>query len=104
MATLVHVRADGERCSYVLKAPVMSVGRADGADIQLDEPLVSRMHANIERLGAGWVLRDLDSRNYTRVNGQRIHEHQLRHGDEILFARARCLFLEADESKEPSNP
>ena len=36
---------------------------------------------------------DLDSTNFTRVNGQRIRrEHELEDGDELQFARARCVF------------
>jgi pSer/pThr/pTyr-binding forkhead associated (FHA) protein len=61
--------------------------------IRVDEPLVSRRHARLERRGDGWVVIDLDSTNFTRVNGQRIRrEHPLDDGDELQFARARCIF------------
>ena len=59
----------------------------------MDEPLVSRSHARLERRGGGYVLFDLGSTNYTRVNGEVVHERDLRHGDEVRFGRARCLFV-----------
>ncbi len=69
------------------------MGRDEGADIRVNEPLVSRNHARLERRDGGWVLLDLGSTNLTRVNGEVVHERALRHGDEIRFGRARCLFV-----------
>ena len=37
---------------------------------------------------------DLGSTNLTRVNGEVVRERELRHGDELRFARARCRYLE----------
>jgi pSer/pThr/pTyr-binding forkhead associated (FHA) protein len=71
---------------------VLLVGRDATADIHIDEPLVSRAHARIERRGSRYFLIDLSSTNYTRVNGSVVSEHELKHGDEVLFGRARCLF------------
>ena len=71
---------------------MLLVGRDATADIHIDEPLVSRAHARIERRGARYFLIDLSSTNYTRVNGAVVSEHELKHGDEVLFGRARCLF------------
>jgi pSer/pThr/pTyr-binding forkhead associated (FHA) protein len=69
------------------------VGRDDDADIRVNEPLVSKAHARIEPRGATYVVYDLGSTNLTRVNGEVVYERELRHGDELRFARARCLFL-----------
>jgi pSer/pThr/pTyr-binding forkhead associated (FHA) protein len=70
----------------------MLVGREQDADIRVDEPLVSRAHARIERRGNGYVVLDLGSTNLTRVNGTVVSECVLRDGDEVQFARARCRF------------
>ena len=96
-------KADGSRIEFPLREAVHLVGREGGADIQVDEPLVSRNHARLERRGATWVILDLGSTNYTRVNGNRIGEAELHHGDEVKFGRARCLFLTA-EGPEPGRP
>jgi pSer/pThr/pTyr-binding forkhead associated (FHA) protein len=92
-ARLVWQRTDGSEVEFPLSAAVMVVGREEDADIRVDEPLVSRAHARIERRGdAYWVL-DLGSTNLTRVNGEVVAERTLRHGDEVRFARARCRFV-----------
>jgi sigma-B regulation protein RsbU (phosphoserine phosphatase) len=46
------------------------VGRAAEADLCLDDPSVSRRHAELEPGPTGWTIRDLGSRNGTRVNGR----------------------------------
>ena len=69
------------------------MGRDEDADIRVDEPLVSRRHARIERRGDGWVVVDLGSTNLTRVNGQRVRrERELEDGDELQFGRAKARF------------
>ena len=78
----------------------MIVGRDEEADIRVDEPLVSRAHARIERRGDDFFVVDLGSTNLTRVNGEVVGEHQLRHGDEVRFARALCLFI-SEEAPDP---
>lgn len=90
---LVWEKADGSRVEFPLTADIHLVGREDPADIRVGEPLVSRNHARLERRGEAWVLLDLGSTNLTRVNGNRIGEAELHHGDEVRFGRARCLFL-----------
>jgi serine phosphatase RsbU (regulator of sigma subunit) len=57
---------------------------------------VSREHAEIVAKGDGYVIRDRGSSTGTVVNGQRIIEHSLSHGDEIVIGRGTVLmFLEA---------
>jgi predicted component of type VI protein secretion system len=90
---LVWERADGSQLQFPLLTSPMTVGRDETADIRVDEPLVSRAHARIERRGEAYVLLDLGSTNLTRVNGEVVLERELRHGDEIRFARAKCRFL-----------
>jgi len=70
----------------------MLIGREEGADIRLEEPLVSRGHARIEARGDGYVVLDLGSTNLTKVNGAVVTECILRDGDEVRFGRAICRF------------
>jgi pSer/pThr/pTyr-binding forkhead associated (FHA) protein len=72
----------------------MVVGRDEEADIRGDEALVSRTHARIEPREGAYAVLDLGSTNFTRVNGEVVSERELRHGDEVRFARARCQYLE----------
>ena len=92
-AQLVWRRGEGDEVEFPLDEDALEVGRDEGVAIRIDEPLVSRRHARLERRDGVWTVRDLDSTNFTRVNGQRIRrEQELSDGDELLFARARCLF------------
>ena len=92
VARLVWAKGNGHQPEFPLDRDVLLVGRDATADIHIDEPLVSRAHARIERRGARYFVIDLGSTNFTRVNGTVVSEHELKHGDEVLFGRARCLF------------
>jgi len=50
----------------------ITLGRDKGNDIVLDERLVSRRHAVIQKIGQEYFLEDLGSTNGTQVNGQRV--------------------------------
>jgi len=98
LARLVWEKSDGGRIEFALDGDAHEVGRDEDVAIRVDEPLVSRRHARIQKRGDSWVLVDLGSTNFTRVNGQRVRrEHELEHGDELRFGRARFVFL-ADAS------
>jgi pSer/pThr/pTyr-binding forkhead associated (FHA) protein len=51
---------------------VIEVGRANDAQLRIDESVVSRHHARISTFGAEVRIVDLGSHNGTRVNGVRI--------------------------------
>jgi hypothetical protein len=71
------------------RGPVL-LGRARECDCVLSEPSVSRRHAELRREGGRWLLRDLGSRNGTRVNGVRVlEETEVAPGDRISFGAAR---------------
>ena len=90
---LVWTRTDGTKAEFALDKPILTVGRDPFADVPLDEPLVSRQHARLEQRSDNWFVIDLGSTNLTRVNGEVVAEHELRHADEIRFGRAQCVFL-----------
>ena len=70
---------------------VTTVGRGRGVDIRLDDPSVSRLHAELVRRGPYVYVVDLGlSRNGTRVNGRPIARRVLDEGDVLSFGAARC--------------
>ncbi|KAB2351695.1 FHA domain-containing protein [Actinomadura rudentiformis] len=74
-----------------LRPDVTTVGRGRGVDIRLDDPSVSRLHAEIVRRGPYVYVVDMGlSRNGTRVNGRPIARRVLEDGDVVSFGTARC--------------
>jgi DNA-binding response OmpR family regulator len=72
---------------------VVRVGRADENDVILNDPRVSRRHAELVRKELHYELRDLDSRNGTFVNGSRVVEPvQVATGDQLSFGGVHLLF------------
>ncbi|EFO79548.1 FHA modulated ABC efflux pump with fused ATPase and integral membrane subunits [Oscillochloris trichoides DG-6] len=72
--------------------PQITIGRA-GCDIVLENPQVSRFHAQIDRTAAGAILRDAGSTNGTFVNGQRLSAaHTLRAGDVIQIGSFKLIY------------
>jgi pSer/pThr/pTyr-binding forkhead associated (FHA) protein len=57
----------------------MTIGRAGGkADIQIDDPEVSRLHCSVEVRGNAILLHDLRSTNGTFVGHSRVVSARLR--------------------------
>lgn len=81
----------GER--FVLTTSMTHLGRHPDSEISLDDISVSRRHAEIERQGHEYVLRDSGSLNGTYVNQQRVDSVVLQQGDEVLVGRFRLIFL-----------
>jgi pSer/pThr/pTyr-binding forkhead associated (FHA) protein len=72
---------------------VRSLGRAPACDYVIRDPTVSSRHAELVRLDDdGWLIRDLGSRNGTRVNGWLVKEQRLRDGDTLTFGGSVFLF------------
>jgi hypothetical protein len=66
-----------------LAGEVTTLGRALDNDVVIADSRVSRYHAQIRRVRAGYVVRDLGSTNGTSVAGRRTNEQRLADGDEI---------------------
>ena len=75
------------------------IGRRETNDLRLAGSEVSRDHAEIVSSGAGFVVRDKQSRYGTFVNDEPVTERPLAHGDRIRLGRsggAELVFLLAD--------
>ena len=66
----IDVRGPSATRSVDVEGPHVTIGRADGNTLVLDDPLVSSTHAALEHVGTTWFVRDLSSRNGTKVNGE----------------------------------
>ena len=80
------------------------VGKADDADIVLtDDSTVSAAHAMVELIGQRWYVKDLDSRNGTTVNKDRIlGERALRDRDELVLGKTRVVYFAQQARRDPT--
>ena len=86
-------RPDGAAV-FPLEGSRVTLGSHAANDVAFeDDPYLSRMHAVLERYPAGWLIRDLGSRNGTHVNGERVAaERMLRPGDAVLVGHTTIGF------------
>lgn len=92
-ASLVMRNGEEPGSALSLAAPLTRLGRHPDSEILLDDITVSRRHAEIERRGARYVARDAGSLNGTYVNGHRVDEVVLEHGDEVQVGKFRLIFF-----------
>ena len=69
-----------------------TIGRVEGADLQINSTSVSREHARLVRTASGYRLKDLGSTNGTSVNGQEISDAVLVDGDSVTIADVELTF------------
>ena len=92
---------DGDRVREVLLVGTVTVGRSPTCEISAADPRLSRTHATFDVVGADVIVRDLDSSNGTRVNGQKITEHRLVAGDTVEVGPFLMSLLETANAPAP---
>jgi NADPH-dependent 2,4-dienoyl-CoA reductase/sulfur reductase-like enzyme/pSer/pThr/pTyr-binding forkhead associated (FHA) protein len=71
-----------------------TLGREEGMDIELADPVVSRRHAEVFSGPAGFYIRDLGSSNGVMVNQTRIdNPYRLSQGDQISLGGGNMLYF-----------
>jgi hypothetical protein len=73
-------------------AAVNYLGRSDDSHLQIARPGVSRRHAVIMAAGGAFVIQDLGSQNGVFVDGERISEHTLKDGEQIVIGDRTMLY------------
>ncbi len=90
---------------YDFKQPSIVIGRDDGVDVLIDNPSVSRRHAEIRLGDDGWEVEDLGSSNGTFLGGTKIQGPQaIGLGDEIGFGKFSIVFGKALGEGEHAPP
>jgi hypothetical protein len=82
---------DGKR--MVVGPTGVTIGRSRQCDVVIDDPNMSRQHAEIRPRGGSWVLTDLGSTNGSCLNGRRIDQPEvIKPGDEIEVGTSLIRF------------
>src|SRR5450631_1221081 len=86
-----YIRVEESGATIPLLQDVTTVGRGRFVDVQLADPSVSMLHAEMVRRGPYVYVTDLGlSRNGTRVNGRLVARRLLADADVLTFGSARC--------------
>lgn len=76
----------------------MRLGRAEDLEIWVNHRSISREHATIHSAGDGFTVRDLDSANGMRLNGEELREARLTPGDVLELGQVRFRFVGEGEA------
>jgi eukaryotic-like serine/threonine-protein kinase len=71
---------------------VVTIGRKTDNDLVIDNLAVSSRHARIAKLDDDFVIQDTGSTNGIFINGEKIAQHILKYGDQILIGKHCILF------------
>jgi hypothetical protein len=89
-----YVEVAGNR--HHLTRPVTTVGRGSDADLRIDDPGVSRRHAEIRVSNVAAEIMDLGSTNGTIVDGRRVRSAALADGSTIRLGNTTLVFRRGD--------
>lgn len=84
-----------------LESDLVTVGRLPENTVHVDDESLSRRHCVLEPFEGGWRVRDLGSRNGTKVNGQRITESALSNGDVVKAGAVELRYVDPESQATP---
>ncbi len=87
-------RPDGLEEIVELDEHPITIGRGREADVVIADEKASRIHCGLRFQDAGYLIRDLKSKNGTLVNGQSIETVRLNPGDRIRIGSTTFFFEE----------
>ncbi|MGE5236825.1 MAG: FHA domain-containing protein, partial [Acidobacteriota bacterium] len=90
--TLLPADEGAQPREFTCERDLIRLGRAGECDVVIDNATVSRHHADIRRMGAGWQLVDAGSSNGTWVGNERVTESLLVDGQEFRLGKTRLRF------------
>jgi predicted component of type VI protein secretion system len=95
----LSVALEGGPIIHELIEERITIGRAPDNSLRIDDLSVSGRHAELLLIGERYQLKDLDSTNGTRVNGEIVRQIFLRVSDRIRFGKVEARY-ESDASGE----
>ena len=92
----------GGRDNFPLDKPVVNIGRHSDNDLILDEPHVSRHHAQLRAINNRFVIFDVGSTGGLLINGKNINQATLQPGDVIRIGLVNLIFVQDATSEHPT--
>lgn len=78
--------------TYALAHPVTRIGRGEESDLRIDDPGISRDHAELRRSGGDVTVVDVGSTNGVVIDGERVEQARLRDGNRVLLGSTTVVF------------
>jgi anti-anti-sigma factor len=92
-AAVEGILVDPDGTEYSIPARGLRIGRRSPADVALNDPQVSRRHAQVLSRGGLFIVVDLGSTNGTILNEQRVSQEEvLSDGDVLRIGDTRLTF------------
>src|SRR5258706_2817494 len=106
MTLILSIASGGDTRTIPLETDALRIGRGSQNGVQIADPTVSKEHAEIVREAGRFSIRDLGSRNGTRVNGIEVREPTpIREGDVIEIGKVQArVITELGEMKTTFDP
>src|SRR5262245_5668798 len=86
---------------FFIDKPAITIGRDEGNEIVIDDPLINRVHISIVKMGKDAIAEDLQSKNGSRVNGKPLARQILQHRDIIELGDHQLRYMSAEIASEP---
>jgi hypothetical protein len=83
----------GQHGELTIDVPLVTIGRKETNYYTLNHVTISGNHAEIRFLEGKYFVKDLNSTNGIRVNGRKIVEQELKHGDVVEFGEIALTYL-----------
>lgn len=79
---------------YIMTSPTISIGRKSSCDVIIGDVKSSREHCQVSVDGDGYIIKDMNSRNGTYLNGEKMEgQTGLYAGDRIRIGTTVMTFL-----------
>jgi hypothetical protein len=102
MPRLVAQSPEFEGKTFDLTGAEITVGRVADNQIQVEHASVSGHHAVFKLDQLDYIIKDLDSTNGTRINGERVTQQKLRRNDILRLGNIELLY--DSEHAPPGQP
>jgi len=78
--------------TYALTGPTTRIGRGTDTDLRIDDPGISRNHAEIRQQGGDVTIVDVGSTNGIVINGRRVQQARLDDGSAVVLGSTTMIF------------
>ncbi len=89
--------------TFALPSGEVPIGRDPANLLAISDPALSRKHCLLSPHGDAYVVRDLESRNGTYVNGVAVKEGPVKHGDQLSIGDSVFVLRLEEDGKEPAH-